>query len=743
MLRFLKNIITRPVTQQSSHTRNFKRPRLETLEAREVPALLTTIGAIGIGTGSLGSTGFTTDSLANAKAVSLPVMQPESVSANFGAGSDLYYQVSLQQGDFLSANVVAPELGFKSTLEILNSAGNEITEASTSLKTVFTGLLAKEEAVQPSLGFYAPQTGTYYLEMADNVSPSSASQAFNLNLERIELNDSGQSNASLAANGSFHAWLNQSGNTVNIAGPTGYGFSLEGDWNEKVSGSTITYSAKGALQLQTAALEASVGSIAMQVPSGQTFSVTATSSSQPQMGILTGTSGDIGLSLAPIAGIIDSKFGIDVSNESVLNDWTIETGGQVMQNYHNGSGQNLGQMLDGIPYLVYGNKGDLNLNFDGITASANQSSLIMVADPADPFLYVQDGNYAAAGSVNGRIPFDTTVPEQGISHLVTIDGQTIPETYLFNPNNNYGQVYASGSFPLSGVPITVSGGVTVNLDANDDGKLLEGAGTASQLFQGDFKGVENVLTDIDVGVNGSASIGYSVGPVSIHVPIASASLVYDGPQGGFFFIGKEQAAEWQGTVLSDFYAGPGAQIEGYVYTNGTFSVATTASLQFSALTTALTITVSNEGISATGTATTPIATADVSGTIYSNGTFNWTGDTKVKIGGSDNYIDGSASFDFGFNGTVTFFDLSVNASGQLEYKGVKAQGSVTGGLDLIWNQSGHLSYDAAYLDFSGGVYLYDPLDGGWNKLISASADFGLNGNELTLGIDGYGFSIEL
>ncbi|HEV3439495.1 MAG TPA: hypothetical protein VG122_19175, partial [Gemmata sp.] len=715
---------------------------------------------------------FTHHSIGTALAVNTPAMQQETVSHSLSSAADVeFYQINLQQGDFVSASVAATGTGpLAGTLEVLNSSGTVLTESSTK---VFTkeGAFGEKTTSEPLVGFYASQAGSYYLEMTSVATTSTASRGYNLNLERIALNDSLPTNHQLAQGGAFHSWLDQAGDTLNITGPTGYGFSLEGKWSEIVSGSKVTYSATGGLKLETPALAATIGSIALAVPKDQTFSVTTSTTGQPQLGTLTGVNGDLGMSLSPIAGILDSTFGINVSDESVLNGFTIETGAQVMQNYQNGAGQHLGQMLGGIPYLVYGNKASVNLNFDGISVgTTDQSKTVIVADPADPFLYVGYGNYAVAGSVNGRIPFDTSVPVPASAGIVNpiANDPTLPvlakgvATHLAgnpalpvlevtgaaniigtNPNDNFGQIYATAAFPLGGIPLTVSGGVTVNLDAKGDGKLLEGAGTASQLFQGDFKGVENVLTDIDVGVNGAVSLGYSIGGVSVTVPLGNASAVYDGPQQAVFFTGTQGSAVWEGTALADFNVGPGAKVQGYIYGNGQFSVSTTGNYMVSAMNAALTITVSNQAINATGTVTTPIGTADVSGTIDFNGTFTLSGEATVNIGGGKNFISGAAGFVLTNADSELTFDFSLNCSAQLEIPGVKAMGRVTGDLDLVMNSEGHLTFDYASLNFSGSVYVYDPFIQHWNDLGSASAGFTLNGNELSFDALGHTFSIDL
>ncbi len=740
MFKFLRSIMTRPVARpaarSSTRSRTHTRPRLESLEGREMPASLLGSIPVPILPTPIGLS-FTHHTIGTALAVNTPAMQQETVSQSLSSAADVeFYEVNLQQGDYVAASVAATGTGpLAGTLEVLNSSGTELTESST--KSVMKGgVLGAKTTSEPLVGFYASQAGSYYLEMTSAATTSTAIHGYNLNLERIAMNDSLPTNQQLAQGGAFHAWLDQAGDTLNITGPTGYGFSLEGNWSEIVSGSKVTYTARGGLKLETPALASSIGSIALAVPKDQTFSVTTSTTGQAQLGTLTGVSGDLGMSLSPIAGILDSTFGINVSDGSILNGFTIETGAQVMQNYQNGAGQNLGQMLDGIPYLVYGNKASVNLNFDGISVgTTDQSKTVIVADPADPFLYVGYGNYAVAGSANGRIPFDTSVPVPASTGLAT--------KLATNPNDNFGQIYATAAFPLGGVPLTVSGGVTVNLDAKGDGKLLEGAGTASQLFQGDFKGVENVLTDIDVGVNGTVSLAYSIAGVSVTVPLGNASVVYDGPQQAVFFKGIQGSAVWAGTALADFEVGPGAEVQGYIYSNGQFSVSTTGNFMVSAINAALTITVSNQAINATGTVTTPIGTADVSGTIDFNGTFTLSGEATVNIGSSTNFIKGTAGFVLTNADSELTFDFALNCSAQLEIPGVKAMGRVTGDLDLVMNSEGHLTFDYASLNFSGSIYVYDPLFQHWNDLGSASAGFTLNGNELSFNALGHTFSINL
>src|SRR5580658_661420 len=133
MFRFLKNVMIRPVARPIARTNTSVKPRLETLEVREMTALVSAISTV-----SIDNSGFdiTNNSMSSAFAVNLPVMTQESVSQSLSSSANLsYYEVNLQQGDFVSASIAPTGTGpFNGTLSALNSAGTEIAESAT--KTV-------------------------------------------------------------------------------------------------------------------------------------------------------------------------------------------------------------------------------------------------------------------------------------------------------------------------------------------------------------------------------------------------------------------------------------------------------------------------------------------------------------------------------------------------------------------------------------------------------------------------------
>src|SRR5207248_8542585 len=134
---------------------------------------------------------------------------------------------------------------------------------------------------------------------------------------------------------------------------------------------------------QTAALDGTVGEVALRVPQRQTFTVTTNAPGRGQLGELSSVSGHFGLSLKPLAADVSRLFHFDVSAATLLADWTIKTGPQIKHDYKNFMGREIDQVLDGVPYLVYGDPGGVKVNFGKVSfTSDGQSALVILADPA-------------------------------------------------------------------------------------------------------------------------------------------------------------------------------------------------------------------------------------------------------------------------------------------------------------------------------------------------------------------------
>src|SRR5207302_847316 len=114
--------------------------------------------------------------------------------------------------------------------------------------------------INPSYGFSVPVTGTYYIRIAGyqpatmaakGIGMVSTKGAYTLELHRLALAQGQQEMATLQTTGAMYAWL--TGNTLNITGPTGYGFGIKSNWAETTttSGKLIcaTYKTTGDVDL--------------------------------------------------------------------------------------------------------------------------------------------------------------------------------------------------------------------------------------------------------------------------------------------------------------------------------------------------------------------------------------------------------------------------------------------------------------------------------------------------------------
>lgn len=698
---------------------------VQALEAREVPAIL--IPPTEVPVFILPPPDLAGGTPETARVVTLPAMKDVAVSDYLPSAADVdMYRVTLKQGDFLAAEVESNgSVSPSASVQLLNAAGSQV---ATSTGHPITGGLFQS---QPRLGAYAPADGTYYVRVTTSATTMNNDRAYTLNLERIGL-DYNMAPEPLAASGAFHAWLNAAGDTLHLTGPTGYGFSLRGNWTKAIDGSTISYSTTGTIYLRTPFLAQTAGEVALQVPARDTFKITTQTNGFDQQGELTGVSGKFGLSLAPVADEVRKVFGLDVSNVALAAGWTIKTGEQIRQDYQSYVQNDIAQLLDGVPYLVYGKAGSMKWNFGGVSVTSNnQAKLVLIADPADPFLYVGYKNYAAAGSLNGHIPFRAAVaPSAGMP--------------AFASDVSYGHVYAAGTYPLAGLPFYINGEVTVDLDANNDGLFLAGTGNASQLYRGDLKALDAVARDVNVGANGGFNFGYAVAGRTITIPLGAASVYYSGPQGGVWFHGQDGSAynPWKGTALESFRAGPGAEIEGYIYRDGRFSVSTTSNFRLFTANAALTIAVNNTGIKAKGEIVTPIGSAEVNGSIGFDGNFNWVRPGRIDLGGSKNYIRGDATLTIDKSGGKFTATVVLSADGRMEVGSFKAQGKVTGTLKYVRSASGAVSYSGD-LDFDGGVYVRNPVTHDWNKLGNVDVGLPVVGKKLKLSALGHTFTLGL
>jgi hypothetical protein len=105
-------------------------------------------------------------------------------------------------------------------------------------------------------------------------------------------------------------------------------------------------------------------------------------------------------------------------------------------------------------------------------------------------------------------------------------------------NRFFGHLFVTDTFKIKvgGVPVSIDGAITVNLDANGDGQFLAGSGNANQLFHGDLQDLEAVYRDIDVGVNGIIDLDVP-NAFKLDLQLGDVTTVFDGPGLGLWVSG--------------------------------------------------------------------------------------------------------------------------------------------------------------------------------------------------------------
>src|SRR5262249_21049689 len=154
------------------------------------------------------------------------------------------------------------------SMTILDASGAVLRTVGASANPA-TGIVSSN----PSYGFFAPASGTYYVKLVGANMSASQSSAYTLDLHRLALAQGTQDLPTLGQTGTIYAWL--SGNTLDITGPTGYGFGITGAWTQK----TVTDShglVSSTYTVSTGALSIALGggSFLMTPVKGSTLTVT-------------------------------------------------------------------------------------------------------------------------------------------------------------------------------------------------------------------------------------------------------------------------------------------------------------------------------------------------------------------------------------------------------------------------------------------------------------------------------------
>lgn len=584
-------------------------------------------------------------SIATARAVDLAT-RPRQILADFLYATDVdVYRVELNANDFLAIDVDPDGLvGVDaSTLRVTDAAGVEIASVGRSQEPDQRGFTNN-----PAYGFRAPQTGSYYLDVRPalrRVRPA----GYTIELHRIALAQGNQDPALLDQDGPMYAWLN--GDVLSISGPTGYGFALIGNWTQTVTEvgprtgltrSDLRLADNSPLTLRSALGDIPIGTV--------TNPVTVRTEANRWNGVFgevqsSSIGVDIGLPLGEIAALIGDRFGLDFEAIDFRDSWEIRLGGNISRQ------TGFRQVIAGVPYFVYDNVARVRLDFGIKTVTPRTLTALVVVNPADP-------------SYGARLT-DSSLPGDPPSWHVSFQGM-VPNRPDLTPSAEsgaagladfYGHVFATWEVPIASELLGLFwlGEATIDLDADDDGQWLGGSGNANQLLRGDLGASADVLTDVNVGFNGSALYRFSSGPISFNVTLGRGSAVFDGHRQAAWFRGMKGFGDnpWQGTLLSALEFGQDDFLEGTVnFRTGNFYATSTSvlSLPYNAALT-FNLTLQDTGIS-----------AEVGGSV------KWEAD--VPINGIDANCKASAaargSFAIDLSGSSADFAGSLGLNGDVK-----------------------------------------------------------------------------
>jgi hypothetical protein len=317
--------------------------------------------------------------------------------------------------------------------------------------------------------------------------------------------------ANLTATGNLAVAL--AGNRLIVAGPTGAGFTIVGNWTRTTAPGSVagflseTFSASGTLTLKTA-----TGDLAFPVPAAAPVTFTTAADTFTNFGTVSAISWDNGPGL-DLTGVgkalssLGSQFGINLVTPTIT--WGLRLGRDL--------GFLQAPLNNAVPYIFF-TVSSYSLNIGG-NSVVDGHPLTVVYDPSDPFIFVGLAQpvpgfplgVAFGASMKGRIPF---TPAQTIANAPAI----------------FGHAFGRGTvtIPLSGATATLQGDTVLDLDANRDGTFVNLNGQAVSRF---FFGLPlpGPLGDLRYGSNSTLTLSAQVPQLpflgTLTLPVASATSI--------------------------------------------------------------------------------------------------------------------------------------------------------------------------------------------------------------------------
>jgi hypothetical protein len=558
-----------------------------------------------------------------------------------------------------------------------------------------------------------PASGRYYLRLSDTLR-NGTRRSYTLDIRPIGLNTS-QADPELLQTDATGVYAIRDGSSLHIAGPTGHGFTLIGNWKQTSSGSgatsQTTFSASGTVKLRSI-----VGDIPIPIPAPASVRITTAPGAWGKyFGEI--QSIDLGLQFRPMD--LAAPFG---------RAWGMVFNNDIGGVNHNGGG--FGVKLGGdpllkdtglplnptVPYLFYTDNKGFRANFGGIDANvAGSFGYAVVIDPGDSFFLGAKGvpvlgDVGFGVSAKGLIPFTPNAMPTGWN------------------GGLFGNVFLKSGLDISAfnpaIPMNIDGDIVVDLDANNDGKRLGGLNqNISRMLANGLtvqslgSTVDRVFGDLAIGVNGKASVGYEKSGFELSVPVGEGSLIYSGTRRATFVRGRS-VNPFAGTPLEVFKPKTSIDIDGYAYRNGMIRLAASGTYNPWLYTMNASVVLDNTGVRASGTMKALGTNVRVNGSVLPSGRFTLTGDARVGLGP----LSGTGRFTLRNTGSSVRLAASLSSRLSTTIAGVQVGGSVSASMSIGVNSRG-LTYSG-----SGSASLFVGQ-------ISIGPSFSISNNQLAIGID--------
>ncbi len=365
--------------------------------------------------------------------------------------------------------------------------------------------------------------------------------------------------AELQAKGQLNFFRDQAGDRVWLTGPSGAGFALKSQWQTASVGSAVEFRTTSPVTLETAWGDVPLPAV------GVAFSVRGAGTTFQDVGQAPDfLLGGVPLTSSGLTGLMFGGLGADLTA-----NFEAATGADLALpgvSWGAGLGTTVAGMDDdapvnpAVPYLFANAPTGLALKYDAIEAEApgNLAATVLFA-PGDGTIYAGLSGVPVVSDVGVGVSPEGYLP---YAPDAATDLAAAPEVL--------GHLYLRGAVDVKS--LTLTGEVVVDLDKNDDGRLLNGlvnnfrdatSAGLDRAFQG-VKGLANnvanpaaVLGDVAFGVN----VGAKLGMKGFSVDLSGASVYTAGD--GVAFKAGTNATPFAGVPGLEHLSVAGGSAEGW------------------------------------------------------------------------------------------------------------------------------------------------------------------------------------